>query len=229
MFLLILLTLFCILCFVMGWTILGVILVVNSIILGIIYIITDKRNQKNRIERKLRQIEINRQIQAEKERKELDYINEKNILISKYGQIDKEIILGEFNIQKEIIVFGNVNRILIFGKDILMSDIISCTFSDDKRVNKGKVSYETKTSTGNMAKRAVIGSVLLGGAGAVICGSTASKNTIVKQEDDTIIHNYTVIININSLSDPIIKINLGSDEDKVNEVIGLMNVIINRK
>lgn len=71
--------------------------------------------------------------------------------------------------------------------------------------------------------------VLTGGVGAVVGGATARKETTVKQENDKIIHDYTVIININSLSEPIVKIPLGTDGTKVNEIVGLMNVIISRK
>ena len=109
-----------------------------------------------------------------------------------------------------------------------MNDILSCTFSDSPKVIKGKVTQETKTNSGNMVKRAVVGDVLLGGAGAVIGGSTASKTTTTIQEADKTYHNYTVIININNLSEPIMRIELGEDGKTVNEIVGLMNVIINR-
>ena len=33
----------------------------------------------------------------------------------------------------------------------------------------------------------------------------------------------------NSISEPIIRINIGADGNLVNEIVGLMNVIINRK
>ena len=166
---------------------------------------------------------------AEKEAKIPVYNASRNDLISKYGEPDKTFIFEELNLQKEIIVFGKVNRIWLLGKDLPMSDILSCTFNDNQRIVKGNVSYETKTSTGNMAKRAIVGGVLTGGVGAVVGGATARKETTVKQENDKIIHDYTVIININSLSEPIVKIPLGTDGAKVNEIVGLMNVIISRK
>lgn len=181
----------------------------------------EERAEKRRLEKAQKQAETEKQIPI--------YNSEKEKLISKYGEPDKTIVLEELNLSKEIIAFGKVNRIWLLGKDLPMNDIISCTFNDNQRVEKGKVSYETKTSTGNMAKRAVVGGVLLGGTGAVIGGATAKKETIVNQEDDKIIHDYTVIININSLSDPIVRIHLGKDGAKVNEIVGLMNVIINRK
>lgn len=189
----------------------------------------NKKNEKEREERKLKQEERKAQKQAEIERKTPIYNAKKDELVSKYGQPDKTIILEELNLEKEIIAFGKVNRIFLLGKDLPMSDILSCTFNDNQRVEKGNISYETKTSTGNMAKRAIVGGVLTGGVGAVVGGATARKETTVKQDNDKVIHDYTVIININSLFEPIVKIPLGSDGAKVNEIVGLMNVIINRK
>lgn len=188
-----------------------------------------KKNEKENKERISKQEEKTAQKQAEIEAKTPIYNSAKNELIEKYGEPAKTIILEELNLEKEIIAFENSKRIWVCGKDLPMSDILNCTFNDNQRIVKGTVSYETKTSTGNMAKRAVVGGVLTGGVGAVIGGSTAKKETTVKQENDKVIHDYTVIININSLSEPIVKIPLGSDGAKVNEIVGLMNVIISRK
>ncbi len=203
---------------VIGFAVLGVFL---------IYAYNDGKKKEEEREEKLRLEKARKQ--AEKEKQEQIYNSEKEKLIEKYGEPDKTIVVEELNLSKEIIAFGKVNRIWLLGKDLPMGDIISCTFNDNQRIEKGKVSYETKTSTGNMAKRAVVGGVLLGGTGAVIGGATAKKNTVVNQENDKLIHDYTVIININSLSDPIIRIPLGKDGAKVNEIVGLMKVIINRR
>ena len=212
-----------------GWTTLGWILVIGFAVLGVflIYAYNDGKKKEEEREEKLRLEKARKQ--AEKEKQEQIYNSEKEKLIEKYGEPDKTIVVEELNLSKEIIAFGKVNRIWLLGKDLPMGDIISCTFNDNQRIEKGKVSYETKTSTGNMAKRAVVGGVLLGGTGAVIGGATAKKNTVVNQENDKLIHDYTVIININSLSDPIIRIPLGKDGAKVNEIVGLMKVIINRR
>lgn len=177
-----------------------------------------KRINEERAERK----------KAEIAAKEPIYNSTLNELTSKYGEPAKVIKLGDLNLDKEIIAFEQANRIWICGKDLSMNDILSCTFSDSPKVIKGKVTQETKTNSGNMVKRAVVGDVLLGGAGAVIGGSTASKTTTTIQEADKTYHNYTVIININNLSEPIMRIELGEDGKTANEIVGLMNVIINR-
>ena len=57
----------------------------------------------------------------------------------------------------------------------------------------------------------------------------AKKNTEYIQEDDKTFHDYTVIINVNSIAEPIIRIHTKEDGKLTNEIVGLMNVIISRK
>lgn len=77
-----------------------------------------------------------------------------------------------------------------------------------------------------MFKRAVVGDIVGGSAGAVIGGATAKKETTFTQQDDTIIHSYTIIINIKDLVKPVISINLGSNGITANEIEGLINAVI---
>ena len=104
--------------------------------------------------------------------------------------------------------------------------IIGCSLHDEQSIQQGTVSFETKVKTGNMVKRAVVGGLLFGGAGAVIGGVTAKKASISKQDDDKVVHNYTVFINVNSMSNPVISVNVGKDVHKANEIVSLINVII---
>jgi len=79
-----------------------------------------------------------------------------------------------------------------------------------------------------MAKRAVVGGVLLGGAGALAGSVTAKRDGTILQEEDNIIHNYTVLVNIDSLSNPIVQLQCASNRLLADEIVGLLNVIINR-
>lgn len=212
-----------------GWYVMGTIL----FIIGFIIILLIVNSEKNKEE------EEDRRRESEDLRlKEIDELNNvvipayndlKNSLFSKYGNPAKVVSFGQYQMEREIIVFEESKRIWICGKDLPMKSILSCTFSDDQKIVKGEITSTTKTDSGNMVKRAVVGDVLLGGAGAIIGGSTAQRTTITTQGDDKVYHNYTVIINIDSISEPIIRINIGADGNLVNEIVGLMNVIINRK
>lgn len=157
------------------------------------------------------------------------YNKARSELTNKYGEPIKSIVLEQYNLDKEIDVFEKDKRVWICGKDYPMKTILSCTFNDNPTVSKGSSVSTTATNNGNMVKRAVVGQVIAGGAGAVIGGATASKTTVTTQSSDKITHNYTVLITVNSLADPIIRIPLGQDGKTVNEIVALMNVVINMK
>ena len=156
------------------------------------------------------------------------YSASRKVLIDKYGEPTKTISLKASDLEQEIIAFEASKRIWICGKDLSMNDILGCSLEDNQKVIKGEVTSTTQTKNGNMVKRAVVGNILLGGAGAIIGGSTAGKTTITTQGDDTVQHDYTVIINVDSLSNPILRVHVGRDGVLANEIVGLMNVIINR-
>ncbi|MGM0932951.1 MAG: hypothetical protein ACQEWD_05860 [Bacteroidota bacterium] len=157
------------------------------------------------------------------------YNQSRTELINRNGNPTKAFILGQYNLNKEIIAFDESKRIWICGNDIPMKSILSCTLTDNKNIVKGQITSATKTNNGNMVKRAVIGNVLLGSSGAFIGGSTASKSTITTQGNDKVIHNYTIILNVDSLLEPIIRVPIGSNKYIVDDIVGLMNVIINRR
>jgi len=221
---------FIVICFIFGWNVLGTILVLIVVFVIIALMVSIQKDNEKREE-------ILNKSQELKTKREEDlktiiipaYNESRTKLIDKNGRPTKAFILEQYNLNKEIIAFEESKRIWICGRDYQMKSILSCTFTDDVKVIKGQITSTTKTNSGNMVKRAVVGDVLLGGAGAIIGGSTASKSTITMQEDDKIYHDYTVVINVDSLSEPIIRVHVGSDGKTVNEIVGLMNVIINRK
>lgn len=221
---------FIIICFIAGWYTLGTILVAGTVLIIIAVVISSQKDKEKRDERDRKAKEAKAKREEELQNVIMPAYNEaRTQLIDKYGNPAKVFVLEQYNLDKEIIAFEESKRIWICGKDFQMKSILSCTFTDDKKIVKGQITSTTKTNNGNMVKRTVVGDVLLGGAGAVIGGSTASKSTITTQEDDKVYHDYTVVINVDSLSEPIIRVHVGSDGKTVNEIVGLMNVIINRK
>ena len=225
---LLLFVLFIAICFIVGWISFGWFLVAGSIGLIILTIVVShqetERNKLKQEKEKERQAELTKQKELERQ----EYEKWKSELVEKYGQIDKEIALSESNKDNVILAFSKVSRIWLAGNDLPMSSILSCTLSDNSKTIKGKDTIQSKTNTGNMAKRAVVGGVLLGGAGALAGGVTAKKDGTIIHEDDKVIHDYTVLINIDSLSSPVIRLQCGTNGTLANDIIGLLNVVINR-
>jgi hypothetical protein len=107
-------------------------------------------------------------------------------------------------------------------------EIIGYSLTDNSRVIKGELSSSTSTSNTSAIGRAVVGAALGGVAGAVIGGATAKQTTEYKQEGDKTIHDFTVNINVNRLSEPLVKLYIGRNEDLVNEITALINAIVVR-
>ena len=177
-----------------------------------------EREEQRRIER-----EEKLKIQTE------EYNALKQQFLATNGTPDKSLVISNLDLNSEIHVYESSKKVFILGKEYSFKDVISCTFSDNPRVVKGKITAVTKSKNGNVIGRAIVGDVVAGPAGAIIGGTTAKKNTEYIQEDDKTIHDYTVIINMNSITEPIIRIHTGERGKLTNEIVGLMNVIISRK
>ena len=127
-----------------------------------------------------------------------------------------------------IFVIENGRIIIIQGKEYNFKDIINYSLFDNEQSKTVTSSDGTiRTSTGDMLGRAVVGGVLTGGLGAVAGAATAKKNLTSNSTSETITtHDYIIFVNINSLSNPTVSLNIGSDQYKANKIINLLNVIV---
>lgn len=206
-----------------GWVYIVLAILLAIVIYGAIW------DNKNKKEMEIKRKESQRKKEEELKEKKRIYEEQKQTFISTNGTPDKSIIIKDFDLNSEIHAYEKSQKIFIMGKEYSFNDIISCTLSDNSRIVKGKMTAVTKSKTGDVLGRSIVGDVFAGPAGAIIGGSTADKHTEYIQEDDKTIHDYSVIININSISDPIVRINTGWRGKLANEIVGLMNVIISRK
>lgn len=202
------------------------VIVIIFVLFFIYAIISYNQKEEERKERK-KQAQIKREERLKKQTEE--YNSLKQQFLTTNGTPDKSIVLSDLDLNSEIHVFESKKSVFILGKEYSFKDIISCNFSDSPRVIKGKITAVTKSNNGSVIGRSIVGDVVAGPAGAIIGGTTAKKNTEYIQEDDRTVHDYTVIINMDSISEPIIRIHTGKDGKLTNEIVGLMNVIISRK
>lgn len=129
-----------------------------------------------------------------------------------------------------IMVIEAKSEIEINKRKYPFSKILNFKVNDNPTIIQSPASYETKKSTSSMLGRALIGGILTGGVGAIVGAATAKSMTVqTAAVDSTTHHNYTIIINIDDISNPteILEIKDSRSQQKVEEISGILNVIIN--
>lgn len=159
------------------------------------------------------------------EKSEIDIKKEENLnkfyeLKQTFGQTTKII---NYNFCKFILISDSRNLIMINNNIYDFKDILTFEIKDNSTTIFTSTS-KTSTSTSSMLGRAIVGGILLGEAGTIIGGSTASKSTQTEGRSSTI-HDYSIIITLNNLSTPIINLYIGKNGKIVSEIITLLNII----
>lgn len=133
-----------------------------------------------------------------------------------------------YDFDKHIFVFEKSQVIIVKSKEYKFSDILSCSLVDD--VTNETITTTTgksKTATGSMLGRAVVGGVLTGGLGAVAGAATAKRNiTEDASSKTTTVHDYFIYINTNNFQEPVISLHIGNDSGRAQRIIGVINVIM---
>lgn len=149
-----------------------------------------------------------------------------------YGVKSTEIQIGfngsKYDIKNYVLVYEDSSHIIIRDVVYKFSDIISCELTNNSSIIYNTVESQTKTSTGNMLGRAVVGGVLLGGAGAIIGGATANKKTITNEQIAETRNDFNIHLTVNSITNPNITIRTGEDEYLARDLVSLLSVIIER-
>ena len=142
--------------------------------------------------------------------------------INKYG-------VGYVALGHEIYANEKSQKLYIKSKEIDFKDILDF-YVQDNAVTIHSASISTaKTNTGSMFGRALVGGALFGDAGAIIGGSTAKKTIEHSGSQSRIVHDYKVVITVNSISSPNVTIRIGDDEKTLNNIVSTLTIILNRK
>lgn len=129
-----------------------------------------------------------------------------------------------------VIIYGDAKMIAMKGKLYEFSDVLSYEVLDNSKqvVVGNKVVSTTKTNTGSMVGRGIVGGLVGGTAGAVIGASTASKTTTTNTPNQKVVtkHDYSVYVSVRDLANPMLKFNYGSEADLVQEFVAILNIIL---
>lgn len=206
-----------------GWVWILLVVAVVAFIASGIY--AEKEHKKETLRRE--KLLSEKREEREKQKQEFDawYAT----YVAQNGTPDKTIVIRRND--KNNVIYAHEAKKLVYiqGNFYEFKSILGCTFSDAKKYIKGATEFVTDTNTGSMIGRSIVGDIIAGPAGAIVGGSTAKRTTQVRQENDKVYHDYTVFINIDSISNPILKIHTALDGFLTNEIVGLMNVIISRR
>lgn len=209
---------FIFICFICGWYTLGTILIIFAILIIAVIIISSKSavdNQKENMEkRKIRDLKIS-QINAE----------QKELTEKKYGRsiIERDSFSNgnSFSVHEE-------SKVVLINKSAMpYSNIRACELLVDGQTSTSTTSTITKSSTGSVVGRAVVGTVVAGGAGAVI-GGLSGKKTGTGETTTNVITNYSVRISTNNIAEPTKIIRCNNDIVFATNLVDTLNIIIER-
>lgn len=215
---------------------LGVVIAIicTMYIIGHTVMLWDAARAKREREKIAAKKKIEEKRRLELEEKEHKYNIAKNELFARNGEPCKTIVISEsrfdlFNINNELIVFDKAKKLWLCGHEISIDDINSFAIDDESVIQKGQVTAVTSTDTSSLASRSIAGALIGGEAGAIIGGATAKKQTVLKQENDKIIHDYALVVNICDINNPMLLIKIGRNKNKAMEINALMQVIMTMK
>jgi len=153
-----------------------------------------------------------------------------NKLIAKYGQPDRVIRPNDLTDYGYFALF--VNHKVIYINDIAFpfADIASYKLVDNCQITKGDISGSITTSadTKDVVISSLAGDFWGGKTGAIIGGATAQKHSSVNllQNNDTLVHDYTLLINLKGINREGIEMHIGDDWRLAAELEHLFDQII---
>ena len=148
----------------------------------------------------------------------------------KYGEPDRLILPKDKSEYGFFALFVKHELLCINDAEIKFSDIASYKLVDNYFIENGKVSgdIETSTDSDSLIDRSIGGYLLGVNTGAIIGGATASKSSSVNisQENNKLVHDYTLLVNMKGLTQEGIEIHIGNDWRLASELEHLFNQII---
>ncbi len=172
---------------------------------------------------------------------------------NQFGRPDKIVKCYYETHERSLYTFVNQTRIYLNAQRILFVteyQIIVIPFDkiigyeiinlkDNNKVLASATTTVTKTDTGNMIKRAVIGGVLGGGVGAIIGGATAKTTSTTSRSGSDIYRdmivsayhldtNLVLKIQFDDIINPVVKIHFEHFKEQAERIAESLNVIVKR-
>lgn len=193
------------------------IMIALSVIIFICFICFSTKSEKQIENEKSVEFHKIRLAQAESDQKELIET-----------QLGKPIVVrNSSNLRNSFSVHEESKVILINKKPILYSNIRACELLIDGQTSSSTTSTITKSSTGSVLGRAVVGTVVAGGAGAII-GGVSGKKTGIGHTTTNMVTYYSVRISTNNIAEPTKIYKCNDDIEYATNLVDTLTIIIER-
>ena len=132
-----------------------------------------------------------------------------------------------------VLVKESTSQIILNEHLYNFDDIIDYSVVDNQTATHyhSQIESTTKTNTGDMIGRAVVGGVVAGGIGAAVGANTAKKTTVTNPSTTKSFthHNYVINVTLNSISNPVESLNIdGYCQTAFDKIINTLKVIVHR-
>ena len=138
-----------------------------------------------------------------------------NGLIAEYGKPDRVIRPEDKLIYGYFALFIEHKLLYINDVKFHFADIASFKLVDNCQIEKGHISgnVTTNADTKDVIISSMAGKFYGGKTGAIIGGATATKHSSIylTQSNDTLIHDYTLLVNLKGINREGIEMHLGDD------------------
>ena len=175
---------------------------------------------------------------AAKKKRLDDYENALTEMKQSYGNITIELPLvggtgdGYYATQlsAHLYFFEEAQMAVLANRHVPFGKIISYSLTDNQQtIATTTGNAQTNTSTASMAGRALVGGVLLGGAGAVAGAVTAKRDTAINTSTKySTSHDFKIYLTIDDLASPQMCLSFASDEKSATKAASVFDVIIRR-
>ena len=173
--------------------------------------------------------------------RQLAKVERTNAIISKYGKPTKVYyyfnfrkgvglrVMDDFSVfdSDNVAIFNESQHLMVGDKFFPFSSIIGYKLVDDKRVIHGEEVSVSSPKSGD-ALRTAFFALTNDTEWTVASAGNTRRETVTFKGDDKESHEYTLYVNIDDLSEPIVKIPIGRSADIAYELNGVMNVIVRR-
>lgn len=140
-------------------------------------------------------------------------------------QEGKEEILA--NLTSELLI---INGNLYHFEDILDCSLKVSKEEDVQATEFSRAIYTTKTNTGSLIGRSLLGGAIAGPAGAIVGGMTATKTTTTNDDfTPKYVDDAFMTLTVNNITHPTEQIHIGSDRTEIANVESFFKIILSQE